>query len=152
MLKKSIVLLALALAAQAQAQSAGNDVLVEEFDDFVAFELDNNNADMQLSISGPNGFFRSEKHPGNQPAFVEVRPFGGGSLEDGLYKYEIVPVPQVAYSREESSVTRMAHSRRLFGYDEAPRGGAAMNSKRRTESLPHLECPLCGEPADLRGR
>jgi hypothetical protein len=103
MLGKALILMVFAISANLHAQDISSDVYVDTSQDFIAFELTNGGFDMQLNVSGPQGFSRSQKYAANELAYVDVIDAKGRQLADGLYKYEIRPVPTVTISREESS-------------------------------------------------
>jgi len=104
MLPRIVVLLAAAsLASAIHAQEFADSVFVDTSQDFIAFELANPEFDMQLNVSGPKGFSLSQKYAANELAYIDVVDARGSRLADGLYKYEIRPVPTVMITREESS-------------------------------------------------
>jgi hypothetical protein len=103
MLRKMAVLLSVALAGNVQAQDASANIQVETFADFVAFQMNNSAFDMNVKVSGPSDYTLSADYPGSQVAYLDLLGENGDALADGLYKYEIKPVPVKRISREASS-------------------------------------------------
>jgi hypothetical protein len=58
---------------------------------------------LQLTIGGPGNKIFKQSYPPSDAAFLDINDIAGQKLPDGLYKYEIYPIPAVTYTREESS-------------------------------------------------
>jgi hypothetical protein len=61
---------------------------------------------MQVTVAGPNGYRSSNEHTADQTAFLEVQNTNGTSLADGLYRYQVTPLPKQRWTREESAAMR----------------------------------------------
>jgi hypothetical protein len=103
MFRPIVALLCILPALTANAKGFGGDIQVETFSDFVMLNMHNEGFDMAVQISGPAGFMESRMLPGSGAAYIDVVNAKGQRLADGLYKYEIKPVPAVSLSREESA-------------------------------------------------
>jgi len=113
MLRKVAILLTVAFAGNVQAQDVSTDIQVETFADFVAFQLNNTAFDMNVKVSGPADYSFSRDYSDSQVAYLELQGDSGEVMVDGLYKYEIKPVPVNRISREASSA--MPDRNTLYG-------------------------------------
>lgn len=104
---KSIPLLMVILLASTNlsAKDADRPFAVEatNYPDGVLLLAEDSNLGMQVSIAGPDNSVSTRTFAAFDPAFLFVKDTNGQALSDGLYRYEIWPVPAVSYSREESS-------------------------------------------------
>ena len=103
MFRRIAAVMIVSLAGNVQAQDVSADVQVQLFSDFVAFELDNDAFNMNVTISGPHDYSFTREYSGSETAYLDLAREGGGVMADGLYKYEIKPVPVRRFSRAESS-------------------------------------------------
>jgi len=93
----------MSLAGNVQAQDESAEIQVQLFSDFVAFELNNDAFNMNVTIAGPGDYSLTKEYIGSETAYLDLAGEAGGAMADGLYKYEIKPVPVRRFSRAESS-------------------------------------------------
>lgn len=117
MFQRMAALLMIALVGNVQAQDVSNDIQVNRFTDFVAFELNSDAFNMNVSIAGPDNYSFAREYQGSETAFFDLTDASGGAMADGLYKYEIKPVPVRRFSRAESSA--MPDRNTLYGKSAA---------------------------------
>ena len=103
MFRRIAVLLMFALVGNVKAQDVSENIQVELFADFVAIELNNDAFNMNVSIAGPDDYNFTKEYRGSETAFFDLTDARGDAMADGLYKYEIKPVPVKRFSRAESS-------------------------------------------------
>ena len=73
------------------------------YSDGVLLVAVNRDNDFQLTIAGPGNSSYTRKYPSADPVFLDINDTNGEALADGLYQYEVWPIPAVTYTREESS-------------------------------------------------
>lgn len=111
MFRRIAALLIISLAGNVQAQDVSADIQIQLFSDFVAFELNNDAFNMNVNIAGPADYFYSQTYPGTETAFLDLANANG--MADGLYKYEVKPVPVRQISQRVSSA--MPDRNTLYG-------------------------------------
>ena len=100
-----IFLAILILTTNVHSQDAGNAAGIQAitYADGILLEVDSPDIDLQVTIAGPANSSYTQKYPGVGPVFLDINDTNGQPLADGLYQYEVWPVPVTHYSREESS-------------------------------------------------
>ena len=93
----------LAICTYAQAAGTNSGIQATTYSDGVLFEADNRKTDLQLTIAGPGNSRSTQRYSAADPVFIDINDTNGQPLPDGLYKYEAWPIPEVTYTREESS-------------------------------------------------
>jgi hypothetical protein len=111
MFRRIAALLICSLAGNVQAQDVSADIQVQLFSNFVAFELNNDTFDMNVNIAGPADYFFSQTYPGTKTGYHDLA--NADSMADGLYKYEVKPVPVRQISQRVSSA--MPDRNTLYG-------------------------------------
>lgn len=99
----SIIALALFATTPQAAGPKDPELQVQTYSDFVVFDSLDDTVDLQVNVSGPDGFRLTERRSGAEPAVVDLLDKSGNRLADGLYKYEVYAVPRVTIPREISS-------------------------------------------------
>ena len=104
---KSIPILLAALLASTSlfAKDADQAFAVEatSYPDGVLLQSANSDVGLQVSIGGPDGSVVSMSFAAFDPAFIFASDSSGQPIPDGLYHYEVWPVPAKTYTLEESS-------------------------------------------------
>jgi hypothetical protein len=104
---KLIPLLLVVLMASTNlfAKDADRPFAVEatNYPDGVLLQSENSDVGLQVSIAGPDGNVVSMSFAAFDPAFIFASDTSGQPIADGLYNYEVRPVPSKTYTREESS-------------------------------------------------
>ena len=101
-----IFLTILLVASGAYAKGAngkGANIQATAHSDGILFDVKVNDADLELSVSGPGKSAQSKRYAYAESVFFNITDAKGKALPDGLYKYEARAVPAVSISREESS-------------------------------------------------
>jgi hypothetical protein len=104
---KSIFLFLIILLVSTGLSAKGVDnnfnVNTTTYSDGILLMAENQNTDLQLTIAGPGNSRYTRKYSSADSVFLDINDTNGVPLSDGLYQYEVWPVPAVTYTREESS-------------------------------------------------
>jgi hypothetical protein len=73
------------------------------YPDGVLLQSEDSDVGLQVSIAGPDGAVVSMSFAAFDPAFIFASDTMGQPISDGLYKYEVWPIPAKTYTREESA-------------------------------------------------
>lgn len=98
----SVLLVATGAYARDAAKEAA-DIQATSFSDGILFDVNVEDADLEVNISGPGNLAQTKRYAYAESVFVEAAESNGKSMPDGLYKYEARAVPAITISREESS-------------------------------------------------
>jgi hypothetical protein len=99
MKKLLISLLSVGFALGAQADHGNQDIVVEQFTDFVAVDRMDASRNLKIVLVGPDGYRRTISHAADEAAYIETRDAEGSALADGLYRYEAWTEPRKLVSR-----------------------------------------------------
>lgn len=105
-MKSILLFLAMLLVSSsiyAKGAERSFEVKSTNYADGVLLEANNQDQDLQLTVSGPDNMRFTQKHFAGDPAFLDINDANGQQLTDGFYKYEVKQMPSRTYSREESS-------------------------------------------------
>ncbi len=92
----------IAMSANAKGLEGNATIEATTYADGVLFQVDKSETNLQLNISGPTQAY-SQRYSDGDSIFLGIQQADGQVWADGLYKYEVWPVPAVSISREESS-------------------------------------------------
>ena len=99
------VVLNLLVFGAALAASSGEEFAVEvtSYSDGVFLLSNRDDLDLEVNFARPDGTVTRSKHLSTDAVFLEVNSLFEGEVVDGLYRYEIVPVPIVTMTRDPGS-------------------------------------------------
>lgn len=104
------------------SKSGGDSFSVEAvtYEDGVLLEPGNPDFAMEVIVAAPDGSQSRTIYSASEAAFLPVHGFDGQRLADGLYKYEIVPLPVQLTAKHRQTPPEL---RGLPGYEvpSAPR-------------------------------
>jgi hypothetical protein len=96
----STVLLLTAFSSLARETATDFSVQATTYVDGILLESNRVDYDLELMIAGPDGIISRSRHGSRNPVFLAIDSFEHGQMTDGLYKYEIVPLPLISLTRE----------------------------------------------------
>ena len=102
---KLLLLLVTLVSTNLHAKAVNENFSIDAtvYSDGILLIADDSNNGLHLTVGGPGNKTFKRSYPSSDAAFLDINDTAGEKLPDGLYKYEIYPIPAVIYTREESS-------------------------------------------------